>query len=583
MIGRLREADYLGQAILSLVYWIINVILFVSYYAANLELTDTLSGWIPPAKAFAGILNFNMAIIIVPVTRTFLQYLNHQATNDSSCLSWLKYLPLRKNIVFHKVIALVVLFAAIGHVICHLGNWAVASSATTTKFGEARIAIIWATGVGITLAMFFIYTAAVDVVRRANFKIFWINHHLFIVFLGFTIPHKPDWFFWFLIPATMYCFEKVQRYRRGSRPVILKEVRYIEPVLELRFEPTGLKFEDGQYVFLCCPRLGRMEWHPFTISSPEGDLFDADGDRKFMSLHIKIIKGGWTENLKDYLERMNPTKRYPFILKRRVGTEVLIGKTYGIDGMQLLQVDGPHAAPCQHYHKYKTTILVGAGIGITPGACILKSLLRYKWRKGSNPNQLYFSWVNRWNQTPEYQWFILLLMQLFNKVAHDRDAKVIKAEQNVQCHLFLTRFDPKKPASSKDQNWRLKQACIDAASEVDTSAKGGFTLKKLWNTVKNIPSPDGDVKSMRAAMSSDKFSRAKAPNRVGDVWLWYGRPDWDPLFELVVKNRPEKNKRYDIGCCFCGMTIIGKQLKKACQKYSDNSSEVYFHLHKENF
>ena len=98
------------------------------------------------------------------------------------------------------------------------------------------------------VSQFFLYTAAIDKVRRAEFQIFWINHHMFIVFLGFTIPHKPDWVLWFAIPALMYMYEKIQRYRRGSRPVILKEVRYIEPVLELRFEPTGMKFQDGQYV-----------------------------------------------------------------------------------------------------------------------------------------------------------------------------------------------------------------------------------------------------------------------------------------------------------------------------------------------
>jgi len=156
ILGRLKESDYLGQAILSLVYWFINVLLFVVYYSINLDAADTLSDWLPGAKAFAGVLNFNMAIVIVPVTRTFLQWLNHQAASDS-CFSWLKYLPLRKNIVFHKIIAFVVLIAAIGHIVCHLGNWAEAASATTLKFGKARIYIIWITGVIMAVAQFFLY------------------------------------------------------------------------------------------------------------------------------------------------------------------------------------------------------------------------------------------------------------------------------------------------------------------------------------------------------------------------------------------------------------------------------------------
>ena len=114
-----------------------------------------------------------------------------------------------------------------------------------------------------------------------------------------------------------------------------------------------------------------------------------------------------------------------------MGTEVLIGKTYGIDGMQLLQVDGPHAAPCQHYKEYETCLVVGAGIGITPGSCILKSILRYKWRKGANPKRLYFAWVNRWSNTIEYQWFILLLTKLFNRLGHDRKIGIVSKDQTV--------------------------------------------------------------------------------------------------------------------------------------------------------
>ena len=51
MIGRLKEMDYLGQAIFSFVYWAINVTLFVTYWVVNKDTADTLSGWVPPAKA----------------------------------------------------------------------------------------------------------------------------------------------------------------------------------------------------------------------------------------------------------------------------------------------------------------------------------------------------------------------------------------------------------------------------------------------------------------------------------------------------------------------------------------------------
>jgi NAD(P)H-flavin reductase len=61
------------------------------------------------------------------------------------------------------------------------------------------------------------------------------------------------------------------------------------------------------------------------------------------------------------------------------------GKDIGPDGTQLIRVDGPHTAPAQHYGSYHTVMLVGAGIGLTPSAAIIRAILRYKWKKGYKP------------------------------------------------------------------------------------------------------------------------------------------------------------------------------------------------------
>jgi hypothetical protein len=61
------------------------------------------------------------------------------------------------------------------------------------------------------------------------------------------------------------------------------------------------------------------------------------------------------------------------------------GKDRGPDGNQLLRIDGPHSAPAQHYGSYRTVMLVGAGIGLTPSAAIIRGILRYKWKKGYTP------------------------------------------------------------------------------------------------------------------------------------------------------------------------------------------------------
>lgn len=53
-------------------------------------------------------------------------------------------------------------------------------------------------------------------------------------------------------------------------------------VMELRMiKPENLfDYKPGQYLFINCPSIAKLEWHPFTISSaPEEDYF---------SVHIRV-------------------------------------------------------------------------------------------------------------------------------------------------------------------------------------------------------------------------------------------------------------------------------------------------------
>jgi hypothetical protein len=104
-------------------------------------------------------------------------------------------------------------------------------------------------------------------------------------------------------------------------------------------------FKEGMYLYLNCSFID-SSWHPFTISSAVGDLERSNDP--YISVHIRCTKsGGWTDQLKNYFEAMNPKKMYPLLLTRRdpgSGKE-LPGKLNGIDGQPILRVDGPHAAP----------------------------------------------------------------------------------------------------------------------------------------------------------------------------------------------------------------------------------------------
>lgn len=77
--------------------------------------------------------------------------------------------------------------------------------------------------------------------------------------------------------------------------------------------------------------------------------------------------------------------------------------------MPILRIDGPHAAPAEHYTSYGTVMLVGAGIGLTPCASILTALTRYRWKKNFPPEILHFYWIVRHNEVDSYQWLVHLL------------------------------------------------------------------------------------------------------------------------------------------------------------------------------
>lgn len=72
-------------------------------------------------------------------------------------------------------------------------------------------------------------------------------------------------------------------------------------VLELQMNKRGFSMEVGQYIFVNCPSISYLEWHPFTLtSSPEEDFF---------SIHIRAA-GDWTENLlRTFEQQHSPVPR----------------------------------------------------------------------------------------------------------------------------------------------------------------------------------------------------------------------------------------------------------------------------------
>eukprot|EP00499_Haloplacidia_sp_CaronLabIsolate_P010486 CAMPEP_0196776414 /NCGR_PEP_ID=MMETSP1104-20130614/4613_1 /TAXON_ID=33652 /ORGANISM="Cafeteria sp., Strain Caron Lab Isolate" /LENGTH=852 /DNA_ID=CAMNT_0042146585 /DNA_START=20 /DNA_END=2578 /DNA_ORIENTATION=- len=571
-----REQGELGKLLVLGTYLAVSFVLWVEAFArwnkhvqdeqANpARSTKSLSDWAPWAKACGQLLNFNCALIALPVVRSVIKFFHNRSISSNS--SWANVIPLHKNVVFHKLVAKAVAVFTVGHIVAHLANFAIKPRQSLDEFGVEP----WVSGSFITLAMFFIYSAADDRVRRAHYEIFWFNHHWFIVFWLCLYPHGPAWWIWFMLPGLLYLAERIFRVRRGNQTIYIRTVKWIPPVMEIQIQPDQqFRFKEGMYVYLNCPHISANEWHPFTLSSSAGDL-ERD---KYISVHIKVFKGGWTDKLKQYFEQMNPRREYPLVLRRHDERgAVVIGKNIGVDGKPLLKLDGPHAAPSQHYDDYPTSMVVGAGIGMTPAASILRAILKYKWKKGFEPNRLFFYWVCRHEEVESFQWFVAKLTGLLNEVAHARRSGSLKDDQFVEIHVYVTRFD-----ESKASQMQLLESDL-TAQEARLPIEETFSIAQVWA---HMTRPMVSSKAHTQVMASPQ----QAANRLGDMFVWNGRPDWDQVFQhvraLEQAARPGARLR-NIGCAFCGASVIGKDLKVMCRKYSSLEENVLFHLHKENF
>jgi len=254
-----------------------------------------LSYWAPIAKAAGVTLNLNCALLVLPVTKNVVVFLNdtlasgyyREAKRRSAWFdrvfrspSLASYLPfLTKHVDVHVLIAKTTAGLTVVHVLGHFFNYWQAPGFTQVRFAKwGWFGTTFLTGAVALAAMFVIFSAAAEPVRRANFEIFWVCHHAFVPFFLVLFLHGPTFFYWCCVPLLLYAYERYSRVVRGNKAMLISRVEWIPPVLAVHFRPVDkhdfLSLREGTYVSLNCPFVSKHEWHPFTVSSARGDLFE---------------------------------------------------------------------------------------------------------------------------------------------------------------------------------------------------------------------------------------------------------------------------------------------------------------------
>ncbi|KAI6112354.1 NADPH oxidase B [Pisolithus croceorrhizus] len=518
--------------------WILFHCLVIAFGFINYDLSDDLTTaratfgiTYPIARAAALVLHTDVISILLPVCRNFISLLRQTPLNQ--------FIPFDKNITFHKATAWSIVVFTVIHIAAHMRNFQLLAlsdpNATTTRqrivvFLEANFTTgPGATGWFMTLCLGIMVWFAMDQRRRANFERFWYSHHLFVFFFlawqfhGMWCMIKPDrppycswnsigvfWRYW-LVGGLIWSFERILReVRSRHKTYISKVIQHPSKVVELQIKKEKTSIRAGQYIFICCPAISYFQWHPFTLTSaPEED---------YISVHIRVA-GDFTTALAEAVGcdfNSEKAKEFDAAGGRVIGTNTN-PPLHRV--LPRVMVDGPFGSASEDFLNYETVLLVGAGIGVTPFASILKSIwYRMNNMNNSKPTRLskvYFTWVIR--DFGSAEWFHSLLKAIEEQDIHNK----------IEINIYLTA--------------RVKEDDMTNIIVQDVGA------------------------------DRDAITALKSPTH-------YGRPNWDKVFSSLMDKHPET----DVGVFFCGPPPLSKQLHQMCNKYSNPKGTRFFYG-KENF
>lgn len=315
-------------------------------------------GWgIVMAKTCAGALYPTFFFLILSMSRYFSTWLR-RSYHISRVFNW----DLSQE--FHIRISCVAIFLASLHAIGHLTGSFRDGSKAENQDGVAEVlgddvgrmhyidyvrTMPGVTGVAALALMYILSILSIPQVRRWSYEVFQLGHLLMFPIIGLMMAHGtaglfqwPMFGYFLAFPTLLVVVERVVRvclgFHRIKATMKVLDGETVEITAAIPSERIW-KYKAGQYIFLQVPEISFFQWHPFTVSFCRGNK---------MMVHIKT-DGNWTGRL------------------RKLG---------GDSGESEIEVgiNGPFGAPAQRFYDFNHSVIIGAGIGVTPFSGILADL-----------------------------------------------------------------------------------------------------------------------------------------------------------------------------------------------------------------
>uniref|UniRef100_A0A8V5HDX9 NAD(P)H oxidase (H2O2-forming) n=1 Tax=Melopsittacus undulatus TaxID=13146 RepID=A0A8V5HDX9_MELUD len=466
------------------------------------------------SRGSAACISFMYSYILLTMCRNLITVLRETFLNH--------YIPFDAAVDFHRWVAMVALIFSVAGSLGHIVNVYIFSvtplSVLSCLFSNVFMddgsqlpqkyywwffqTIPGMTGVLLLVILAVMYVFASRHFRRVSFQSFWVTHHLYMLLYILVIIHgsyaliqQPRFHIYFIIPALIYSADKLLSLSRKKVEIsVVKAELLPSGVTHLQFQrPQDFDYKSGQWVRIACVALGTSEYHPFTLTSaPHEDT---------LSLHIRAV-GPWTTRLR---ELYSPESL------------ALIGK------LPKLYLDGPFGEGHQEWNKFKVSVLVGGGIGVTPFASILKDLVfKSSINSKLQCKKIYFIWVTRTQR--QFEWLADIIRE------------VEEADRNslVSVHIYITQL----------------------AEKFDLRTTMLYICERHFQKVLN--------KSLFTGLHAITH---------------FGRPPFVPFFSSLQEVHREVQK---IGVFSCGPPGMTKSVEKACQQLN-KKDQTYFAHHYENF
>ncbi len=328
-------------------------------------------------RAFGVCLDFNGALILVPVMRRLLTRVR------ASFLG--RVFPVDEAITFHRIVGHTLFLLALAHGAAFTLSYA--NGHPTSGLAQLFTGTLrGATGAALLLVFAVMWVFSLSAIRRSSrFELFYFTHFLYVAWLALAIVHAPSFLYGAGVPLLGFCAEQVARlFRRGKATNVVSTEALRSGVTRLQVgKPANFEFQPGDYVFLRIPEVARGEWHPFTVSSAPEDAA--------LTFHVRSL-GNWTGALRRATEARERSAQI---------------------GPMTAYLDGPYGSPSADIFESRHAVFIGAGIGVTPFASVLESVVLRANGTGNHHSKLeraYFFWLNR--DQYSFEWFRDLLAEL---------------------------------------------------------------------------------------------------------------------------------------------------------------------------